>query len=388
MFCRVSHTLMRRTAQCLSTANASGFGICFELSEQQTEVRDLARRFAKEKIAPAAADLDRAMEFPNELFKEAWGLGLVNMHIPRGYGGLGASCVEGVLVQEELAWGCSGVSTTFESNSLAEAPLIIAGNDAQKKSFLGRMLEEPLKAACCVKEPVTGPDAAGIKTFARKKGDAYVVNGQKMWITNGGVANWYFLLANSDEGFVGFVLDANSPGITPGKKETNMGQRCCDTRAILFEDVVIPAANLLGRPGDGLKIAMRAFDFTRPLVSISAVGVGRRAMEEAQDYSNQYKLMGKHVSEHQSVAFMLADMAAGLEAIRLLVYRAAWEVDQGSGNTFYASSAKMLASDYCEKCVANAVRIFGENGFNTGYPVEKLYRDAKIISIYEETSQI
>ncbi|RNF19625.1 putative acyl-CoA dehydrogenase [Trypanosoma conorhini] len=388
MLRRASHTLMRRTALRLAAAGAAGPSICFELSEQQREVRDLARRFAREKIAPAAAKLDQTMEYPDELFKEGWALGLINMHIPQEYGGLGASCLEGVLVQEELAWGCSGVSTAFESNSLAQAPLIIAGNDAQKKNFLGRMLEEPLKAAYCVTEPVAGSDVAGIKTFAKKKGDAYVVNGQKMWITNGGVANWYFLLANSDEGFIGFVLDANTPGITPGKKEINMGQRCSDTRGIVFEDVVIPAANVLGSPGDGFKIAMRAFDFTRPPVAISAVGVARRAMEEARDYSKQRKSMGKYISEHQSVAFMLADMAAGIEAIRLLVYRAAWEVDQGRPNTFYASSAKLLAADHCEKCVTNAVQIFGGNGFNTGYPVEKLYRDAKIFSIYEGTSQI
>ncbi|EAN93479.1 putative acyl-CoA dehydrogenase [Trypanosoma cruzi] len=388
MFRRASHIFMRRTARCLSTAGATGPGICFELSEQQKEVRDLAHRFAKEKIIPVAAKLDQTMEYPHDLFKEAWELGLINMHIPQEYGGFGASCLEGVIVHEELSWGCSGISTAFEANNLSQAPVIIAGNDAQKKKFLGRMLEEPLKSAYCVTEPGAGSDVAAIKTFAKKKGDAYVVNGQKMWITNGGVANWYFLLANSDEGFIGFVVDANTPGITPGKKEINMGQRCSDTRGIVFEDVVIPEANVLGKPGDGFKIAMRAFDFTRPPVAIGAVAVAQRAMEEARDYANQRKAMGKYVSEHQSIAFMLADMAAGIEAARLLAYRAAWEVDQGRSNTYYASSAKLFAAEHCERCVTAAVQIFGGNGFNTGYPVEKLYRDAKIFSIYEGTSQI
>ncbi|ORC85317.1 putative acyl-CoA dehydrogenase [Trypanosoma theileri] len=385
-------SVYRRTPLRLSSstaaADAAGLGISFELSPQQREIKELAHRFAKEKIIPVAAQYDRSMEYPYDVFKEGWELGLINMHIPQEYGGMGASCFEGLLVHEELSWGCSGISTAFEANSLSQAPVIIAGNDAQKKEFLTRMTEEPLISAYCVTEPGAGSDVAAIKTFATKKGDAWEVNGQKMWITNGGVANWYFLLANSPDGFVGFVVDANTPGIKPGKKEINMGQRCSDTRGILFENVVIPDKNVLGSPGDGFKIAMRAFDFTRPPVAIGAVGVARRALEEACAYAKQRKTMGKYISQHQSVAFMLADMAASIEAVRLLAYRAAWEVDQGRSNTFYASSAKLLGAEVCERCVTNAVQIFGGNGYNTGYPVEKLYRDAKIFSIYEGTSQV
>lgn len=235
---------------------------------------------------------------------------------------------------------------------------------------------------------------AGIKTRAEKKGDVYVVNGQKMWITNGGVANWYFLLARTDpdapagKGFTGFVVEADTPGITVGRKEWNMGQRASDTRGITFEDVVIPEENVLGKEGMGFKIAMGAFDKTRPPVAASAVGLAQRALEEATKYSMERKTMGKPIVQHQAVSFMLADMAIGVETARLATYRAAWEVDQGRRNTYFASIAKCLAGDVANKCATDAVQIFGGNGFNSDYPVEKLMRDAKIFQIYEGTAQI
>ena len=381
--------LFQRTAARLGgAAAATGEGLSFSLSDAQKEFQDTARRFAKEKIAPVAAELDRTMEYPHALFEEAWKLGLVNMHIPAAVGGLDAGCLDGVIVQEELSWGCCGVASALKINDIAVTPITIAGNDAQKKKYLGRLTEEPLKAAYCVTEPGAGSDVAGIKTTAEKRGDKWVLNGQKMWITNGGVANWYFVLAKSKDGFVSFIVDADTPGITRGKKEINMGQRCSDTRGITFEEVAVPEENLLGKVGDGFKYAMKAFDFTRPPVAIGAVGLARRAFDESTAYALQRKTMGKSIAEHQAVAFMLADMAAGIEAARLLTYRAAWEIDQGRRNTYFASSAKLLAAEHCQKCVTDAVQIFGGNGFNTGYPVEKLYRDSKIFSIYEGTSQI
>ncbi|KAI8770994.1 medium-chain specific acyl-CoA dehydrogenase, mitochondrial [Biomphalaria glabrata] len=275
-------------------------------------------------------------------------------------------------------------------------PVILAGNEAQQKKYLGRLIEEPLMSAYCVTEPTAGSDVAGIRTRAEKKGDQYVINGQKMWITNGSVANWYFLLArtSSDPGtpagkaFTGFIVDANTPGITVGRKEKNMGQRCSDTRGITFEDVVVPKENVLLGEGAGFKIAMGAFDKTRPPVAAGAVGLAQRALDEAKNYSMQRKTMGKLICEHQAVAFMLADMAIGVEAARLLVQRSAWETDQGRRNTYFASIAKAYAADVANKCAADAVQIFGGNGFNTDYPVEKLMRDAKIYMIYEGTSQI
>ena len=303
--------------------------------------------------------------------------------------------VDGVVVGEELAYACTGMSTSMEANGLASAPVIIAGTPAQQKSFLGRLTEAPLQAAYCVTEPGAGSDVAGIKTRAEKKGNEWIINGQKMWITNASVASWYFLLArtgapseSAGSAFTAFLIDRNTPGITVGKKENNMGQRCSDTRGITFEDVRVPARNMLGAEGKGFKIAMGAFDFTRPPVASGAIGLSRRALDEAVKYALERKTMGKPIAQHQAVAFMLADMAAGVEAARLLTYKAACIVDAGGKNTAFASMAKLVAGDLANKCATDAVQIFGGNGFNTNYPVEKLMRDAKIYQIYEGTSQI
>lgn len=242
------------------------------------------------------------------------------------------------------------------------------------------MTEEPLMCAYCVTEPGAGSDVAGAKTKAVKKGDKFIINGNKMWITNGGKANWYFVLAKTDENesagraFTGFIVDSNSPGITVGKKELNMGQKCSDTRGISFENVEVPAENVLGKVGQGFKIAMGAFDITRPLVAAAAVGLGRRALEEATKYSLERKTMGKPIAEHQAVAFMLADMATGVEAARSLVWKSAVLRDNGEKNTYFASMAKAFAAEVANKNAADAVQIFGGNGFNSEYPVEKLMR--------------
>jgi len=272
--------------------------------------------------------------------------------------------------------------------------VILAGTHEQKKEYLGRLTAEPLQAAYGVTEPGAGSDVAGLATTAVKKGDDWVLNGSKMWITNGGVANWYFVLAKTDPnaktgaGFTGFIVDADTPGVSHGRKEINMGQRCSDTRAITFEDVVVPDANRLGAEGIGFKIAMGAFDHTRPPVASGAVGLARRAMDEAINYATERKTMGVPIAHHQSVAFMIADMAIGIEASRMLTHKAAWMIDQGQRNTMFASMAKAFAADHANKVATDAVQIFGGNGFNTDYPVEKLMRDAKIYQIYEGTSQI
>jgi acyl-CoA dehydrogenase len=366
----------------------TGSGMCFDLSPTQRDIQEGARRFAQDVIKPRAAELDRTMAYPDEIFEQAWRLGFVNPHIPEAYGGVSASVLEECLIAEELSWGCTGVATALSLNAIAEAPLIRGGSEAQKKKYLGRMTEAPLKAAYCVTEPSAGSDVAGMKTTARREGDKWIINGSKMWITNGGVANWYFLLAKTEEGYTGFIIDADADGVRRGKKETMMGQRCSDTRAVHFENVVVGADAVLGRPGDGFKLAMATFDQSRPVVAINAVGLARRAMEEARDYANERTTMGKPIKEHQAVAFMIADMASGIEAGRLLAHRAAVEYDQGRRNTHVASMAKLFAADHCQRVCTDAVQVFGGNGFNTGYPVEKLYRDSKIFQIYEGTSQI
>ena len=378
------------------SSSPASTGVNFELSDEQKEYQQTARKFAREVIVPAAEHHDKTGEYPWGVIKQAWELGLINMHIPQENGGLGLGIFDTCLVTEELAYGCTGIQTAIEANSLGQMPVILAGNAEQKKKYLGRMMEETLMCAYCVTEPGAGSDVSGIKTRAEKKGDKYVINGQKMWITNGGVANWFFVLARTDpdpkcsagKAFTGFIVDANTPGIIIGRKEINMGQRASDTRGITFEDVVVPAENVLGKEGIGFKIAMGAFDKTRPPVAAGAVGLAQRAFDEATKYSMERKTFGKLICEHQAVAFLLADMAIGVETARLATYRAAWEIDQGRRNTYYASIAKCLAGDVANKNATDAVQIFGGNGFNTEYPVEKLMRDAKIYQIYEGTAQI
>jgi acyl-CoA dehydrogenase len=317
----------------------------------------------------------------------------MNTHIPAEYGGLGLGVFDGALLAEETAWGCTGVSTAIEANTLAEAPVIVAGSDAQKRKYLGRMTESFSFAAYGVTEPNAGSDVASLQTRAERRGDVYVLNGEKMWITNAGKADWFFVLAKTDPaaghaGMTGFIVDAQSPGVTVGRKEWNMGQRASDTRGVKFEDVEVPAANRLGDEGYGFKIAMKAFDITRPLVASGAVGLARAAFEHALGYAQERKTMGRPIAQHQAVSFMLADMAKDIDAARLLVWRAAWTIDQGARNTKYASMAKCFAADTAHRVASDAVQIFGGNGFNTEYPVEKLLRDSKIFQIYEGTSQI
>jgi len=368
--------------------------ISFELSEMQQAFQDLARQFARNEVAPAAAHHDKTGEFPRQVLANAHAAGLMNPHIPESCGGLGLGTLDGCLISEEIAWGCTGIGTAMEANTLAQMPVIEAGTEAQKKKYLGRLTEECMFAAYAVTEPGAGSDVAAGRTTAVKKGDNWVINGEKMWITNGGVCNWYFVLAKTDpeasagRAFTGFIVEANSPGVSVGKKEWNMGQRASDTRAITFENVEVPDANRLGDVGYGFKIAMKAFDKTRPVVASAAVGLSKRAMDESIKYAMERKTMGKPIAMHQAVSFMIADMATEIEAARFLVWKAGFEIDNGRRNTLYASMAKRFAADTAMKTATNAVQVHGGYGFSTEYPVEKLMRDAKVFQIYEGTSQI
>ncbi|CAD6886592.1 unnamed protein product [Tilletia controversa] len=369
-------------------------GVSFGLSEEQEAFQSLARKFTADEIIPVAGHHDRTMEYPWEVIKKAHAVGLLNTHIPTEYGGPGLGVMECALISEELAYGCSGIQTAMEANGLAEAPLLVSASHETKQKYLGRMTEEPLVAAYCVTEPSAGSDVANIATRAEKQGDKWVLNGTKMWITNGGHANWYFVLAKTDpsakanKSMTGFVVDGNSPGITIGKKEINMGQRCSDTRMITFENVVVPEENILGKPGDGFKTAMGAFDITRPLVAAGAVGVAQRALTEAAKWAQERKTMGHPIMQHQAVAFLLAEMAMRVEAARMMTWKASWTKDRGLRNSYFASIAKAMASEAAVANANDAVQIYGGMGFNTESPVEKLYRDAKIFTIYEGTSQI
>jgi acyl-CoA dehydrogenase len=365
----------------------------FELTQEQKDLQKLAHDFARDVVRPGAPHHDETGEWPDAIMKQAWELGLMNMHIPESCGGLGLGAFEGVLTDEELGWGCTGIATAMTANTLAQVPVIVAGTDEQKKKWLGRFAEAPLLCSYAVTEPGAGSDVAGIKTTAMKRGDKYVINGQKMWITGAGHADWFFVLAKTDpaaahKGMSGFMVDAKLPGVTIGKKENNMGQRASDTRGVTFEDVEVPADCLLGGEGEGFKIAMKAFDHTRPLVAAAAVGLGRAAMEHAVAYARERKAFGGPIAQFQGVSFMIADMATKVEAARLLVWKSATEIDAGRRNTIYAAMAKRFAADSAMEIATDAVQVFGGNGFNREYPVEKLMRDAKIMQIYEGTSQI
>merc|ERR1712141_286750 len=368
-----------------ATATQS-MGLNFNVTEEQQEFLDLAEQFTKNEIIPVAPHYDRTGEYPWPVLKKAHETGLMNLHIPQEYGGMGLGTLD----------GCTGIMTAIEANGLGSMPVMIAGNHEQKKKYLGRLIEEPLMCAYGVTEPGAGSDVSGVKTKAEKKGDEWVINGQKMWITNGGVANYYFVLARTNpdpkcpasKAFTGFIVDGDTPGVTPGRKEINMGQRASDTRGITFEDVVVPKENVLIGEGAGFKVAMGAFDKTRPPVAAGAVGIAQRALDEATKYATERKTFGTPIINHQAVNFMLADMAIGIESSRLCYMKSAWMADNGERNTYYASIAKCLAGDVANKAATDAVQIFGGNGFNTDYPVEKLMRDAKIYQIYEGTAQI
>jgi acyl-CoA dehydrogenase len=367
--------------------------ISFGLSPEQEALKEMVHEFAEKEIRPHAKHLDETGEYPHEIAKKAFEAGIMNGHIPADYGGPGMSVLESALLSEELSWGCAGVSTALEANNLAASPLIVGASDEQKKEFLGQLTSQCCYAAYAVTEPGAGSDVAGMKTTAVKKGSEYIINGSKMWITNASVASWYFALTVTDpaakhKGLTGFVIPTNLKGVKVGKKEKNLGQRCSDTRGITFEDVVVPEKYRIGKEGDGFKIAMSAFDHTRPLVGAAAIGLARAAMEYSIDYALERQTFGVPIAQHQAVAFMIAEMARDIEAGRLLVHKAAWKIDQGQRNTLEAAYAKAFAADSVMRITTDAVQVFGGYGYSTEYPVEKLMRDAKIFQIYEGTSQI
>jgi acyl-CoA dehydrogenase len=365
----------------------------YALSEEQLALQETARRFAQQEIAPHAARFDQSGEFPTEIIRKAWELGLSSVSIPQEYGGVGLNLLESCLVVEELAWGCAGMATSIMCNDLGLTPVLVGGTQDQKEEWLGRLTRDFALVSFCLSEPAAGSDVAGLQLLAEKDGDAYVLNGTKCWITNGGVANVYTVFATLDrasrhKGISAFVLDAKTPGVTVGKKEDKMGQRASDTRVIHFDNVRVPASQRLGQEGEGFKIAMKTLDTTRPSIGALAVGIARRALEESIDYARERKAFGFPIAGFQAVQFMLADMAKDVEAARLLTQQSAWMIDRGLRASKHSSFAKCFATDAAMRVTTDAVQIFGGNGYTREYPVEKLMRDAKLMQIYEGTNQI
>ncbi len=365
----------------------------FELSEQQHALIETCRDFAAKEIIPVAGKLDEHGIFPKEILEKAWGLGLLNCEIPEAYGGAGLSCLEHCLILEEISYGCAGVNTSMAGNMLGAMPLLIAGSEAQKQKYFGRLVKEKIYAAYACSEPDAGSDVAAMSTKVKKVGDDYVLNGQKRWITNAGVAAWFTVFATFDKswrhkGITCFVVDADTPGVRIGRKEDKMGQRCSNTCDVIFEDVKVPKGALVGEEGGGFKVAMKTFDRTRPWIAAGAAGVIRRALDESRAYSLERKTFGVPIAQHQAIQFMLAEMAIAYEATRLLCHKAAWNVDQGKLDSIISAYAKAFGADAAMRVTTDAVQIFGGYGYTKEYPVEKLMRDAKLLQIYEGTSQI
>jgi acyl-CoA dehydrogenase len=370
-----------------------GGGISFGLTDEQKALRDLAHEFAEKEIRPKEAEYDENQTHPADVIAKAHEVGLMNLHVPEAYGGAGLGCFDGLLVGEELYWGCSGIGTSITCNGLGAGPVVAFGTDEQKRRWLSPLLEEPLLCSFGLSEPNAGSDVSGIQTTAVRKGDEYVINGSKMFITNAGHAAWVVVFASTDKskghkGMSAFVVPTDLEGVVVEKHLVKMGQRSTDTSAIAFNDVVIPAANRLGEEGEGFKIAMTVLDFTRPGTAIGAVGVARAAFEHAAEYSKERVAFGQPIAMYQGINFLIADMATKIEASRLLCWQAGWLIDQGQRATLQSSYAKRFSADSAMEVTTDAVQIFGGYGYMKEYPVEKLMRDAKLFQIYEGTSQI
>jgi acyl-CoA dehydrogenase len=367
--------------------------IDFSLSQDLLEIQAAARRFAREEILPIAAEYDRRAEVPPGIAEKANAVGLMNVTIPREYGGMGYGALESALIAEELGAACAGISLTILVNGLALTPIQLFGSEEQKEKFLRPVAEGGKLAAFCLTERGAGSDASALKTTALPDGNDFVINGQKCFITSGGLAEvmTVFALTNPDRGPRGvsaIMVPANTPGIRVTKVEDKMGQRASNTVELTFENVRVPQANLLGKPGRGFPIALQTLDFGRSGVAALSVGVARAALEHAVAYAQERQQFGAPINVNQGISFMLADMAMKVEAARLLTWQAAWYADQGEKVTDKSAMAKCYASDTAMEVTTNAVQVLGGVGYMKDYPVEKLMRDAKLLQIYEGTNQI
>jgi butyryl-CoA dehydrogenase len=364
------------------------------LTEEQQMIKDLAAQIAREKIAPLALEYDEAGKFPWDIVEVLAKSDLFGVYIPTEYGGMGGGIMEMALVVEELSKACGGIALAYAASGLGTIPIILFGSEEQKKKWLPQLASGKILGAFALTEPDAGSDAAAIKTRALPRGDSYVLNGTKQWITNGGEATIYTVIALTDpnrgaRGASAILVEKDTPGFEFGKKENKMGIRASATRELIFQDCQVPKSNLLGREGAGFLVAMKTFDQSRPGVAAQAVGIAAGALDKAVAYAQERKQFGKPVSSFQGLQFMLADMATQVEAARALTYAAARFVDSGARSVAKISSmAKVFASDTAMRVTTDAVQVFGGYGYMKEYPVEKMMRDAKITQIYEGTNQI
>ena len=366
----------------------------FYLTDDQRAIRDLARKIARERIAPHAAHYDETETYPEESMKAILESGLFGIWVPDEYGGSDMGCLALSLVSEEIAWACAATATQYLDQPLGGLPILLAGTQEQKKKYLPRLATGELLAAYSLSEPGAGSDAAGLRTTAVRTGDRYVLNGSKQWCTNGDHADVIAVFATVDpkkraKGVTAFLVEKDTPGFAVGKKEKKMGIRASPTVALHFTDCAVPVEQRLGAEGDGFKIAMQTLDITRPATGAMAVGIGQAALDAAVGYAKERQQFGQPIAAFQGIQFMLADMAMLVHSSRLMVHHSARQVDAGiRGNTYEASMAKCWAADAAMKVATDAVQIFGGYGYTREYPVERFMRDAKIMQIYEGTSQI
>jgi alkylation response protein AidB-like acyl-CoA dehydrogenase len=368
------------------------------LSEEQRAIRDLARTIAEEKVKPVRAKYDEEGTFPWDIVRELAKVDLFRVFVPTAYDGLvedGMGITNMCLVTEELSKACSGIALAFAGTALGAFPILLYGSEEQKQKYLPVLAAGKKLAAFGLTEAMAGSDAGSLRTTARRDGDHYVLNGTKVFITNGGEADVYTTVAltQPEKGARGascFIIEKGTPGFSFGKKETKMGIRASVTSELVFEDARVPAANLLGREGMGFIVAMKTFDVSRPGVAAQALGIAEGAMEETLRYGHQRHQFGKSILNFQGVQWMLADMATQIEAARGLIYGLADRIDKGDTKDIghLSAMAKVFASDTAMKVTTDAVQLLGGYGYMTDYPVEKMMRDAKITQIYEGTNQI
>jgi len=367
--------------------------IDFTLTEEQEALRDMAREFAEKEMRPNAAKFDKGDLFPEEIMKKAFATGFITSNIPAEFEGVGLGELDMAIISEELAAGCAGMFTTIMAQSLAFTPIILFGTEEQKKKFLTPFSKKLAFASYCLTEREAGSDAGAVKTRARKEGSEYILNGSKCFITNGGIASLYVVFAqtNPDKGPRGmsaFIVPRDTPGIVIGKEEDKMGHRASNTAEIFFEDVRVPAENILAREGMGFIIAMKTFDKTRASVGAAGVGVARTALEHAVKYSKTRVQFGKAIASFQHTAFKIAQMAMEIQAARHLVWHAAWLMDRGKPCGAESAMAKCFATDVAMRTTVECLQILGGYGYMKDYPMEKLVRDAKLLQIYEGTNEI
>ena len=364
----------------------------FDLTVEQRLLRDMARDFAKREIEPVASQHDREEKFPRRIFERAREQGLINLTLPEEYGGGGLGAVDVVAVTERLARACVGITAAVSLNGLVAEALVLAGTEEQKRRYLPRIAAGEL-AGYAVTEPAAGSDVAGLQTTARRQGRGFVLNGTKTWISNATEASLFLVFAKTDpeaghKGLSAFVVERDAPGLEVGPKLGKMGQKAAPAAEVFLADVHVPAEAMLGQEGQGFRLAMQVFDRSRPMVAAMAVGLIQRCLDESLVYSQTRASMGLPIILHQAVGHKIAEMSIRLEAARLLTYQAAWLLDAGKRNTLQASAAKAFAADSAMWAATEAVQVFGGMGYSTEYPVEKLLRDAKLLQIYEGTSEI